>query len=156
MGFLTKEGKVYLLNLALAQSVAGTPTAKPAFYVGLSTANRNWSEDDVASTVHSVAQEFETYTEAARPQWTPTKLADSVELFLQNTGVEAHFTAGDLSSVGGSVDIYGYFIISVSPKTGSSDGSAVLITGVNFASPETLSTGGVLDVNAKISAVTCA
>ena len=132
------DGLVYALNVALGQSVGGTPALIPTFYIGLSRANRTWQSTDNAATINSVANEMELYDELTRPAWTPSTLAVPGAIEITDTGVEAEFTVSDLS--GGTETIYGAFLISTSAKDGASDGSATLIAGSNFSNTKVLST----------------
>ena len=151
MNVFTKEGMAYLINSSLGVSVGGAPSPISQFYVGLSLANRNWSEDDVAATINAIANEFQDYTETTRPIYDPQALATPAALFLDDAGGEASFTMGDLSGSGGTITIYGFFIISAAQKNGSSDATATLIAGENFTTPQVMSPGGTLSVGKKLT-----
>jgi len=143
------ESLVYALNVAFANSVAaGTPpTPFGGFYIALGTNNRSFVSTDVANDsashplgagngIHSLAIEFENYTEAGRPEWVPQVLATVTVLDLSNVGAEALFTVG---AIGGTVDINTCFIMSNNDKTGNSDDlNARLFSGFKFANVKTL------------------
>lgn len=149
---IVKEGLVYALNSSFGVSVGGAPTPKTQFYLFLSTANRNWSENDIAETINTVADEFELYDEATRPEWDPQALALPASINLDSSGAEATYTIGDLTALGGSVTIYGAGIISASAKDGSSDDTATLVAGSRFATPRVLLEDDVFNVGAVLSA----
>lgn len=139
---LVNQGLVYALNSSMGVSVGGAPSPKTQFYMFLTTANRNWSENDIAETIHATSLEFETYDEVARPEWDPQALASVSDISLNSTGGEALFTIGDVSGLaGGFITLYGAGIISVSAKDGSSDATATLLAGGNFPNPRELYTG---------------
>lgn len=140
------EGLIYTINAALGVSVGGAPSAYTNFYIGLATENRTWQSTDVAATINTVATELELYDEAARPTWAPQTLAISGAIELSDSGAEATYTISDLTSLGGSANVYGAFLISASDKTGGSDATADLIAGSNFIPMRTLYQADVFKV----------
>ena len=149
---VVNQGLVYMINAALGAIVGGAPTPFTNLYIGLARANRSWTATDIASTIHSVSTEMELYDEAARPAWALQALATTGSIQVTNTGAEATYTISDLTSLGGSADIYGAFIISASAKNGGSDAAATLLCGSNFTAPRTLYQADVFKVGYTFSA----
>lgn len=157
------EGAAYVLNASLTGSLGGAPSPLSNIYMGLGLANRVWTGDEIADDVstpgagvHSVAQEFETYDEASRPEWVPNALATPATLEVSDAGSECVFTIGDVSGLpGGNAVIYSSFIMSTNTKNGSGDNaSAILIAGTNFSDmgqePRIVYTGDVLRVGYRL------
>lgn len=140
------EGLIYALNAAFGVSVGGAPTPYSELYIGLGLANRAWNGGDVAATINTIADEFELYDEATRPAWAPQSLASAGDVQLSDGGFEATFTISDLTSIGGSADVYSAFLITASAKDGSGDVTAKLMAGSNFTAMRTLYQADVFKV----------
>lgn len=136
------EGLIYAINAAFGASVGGAPSVISQFYVGLSKSSRNWTSADLASTIHTVANEAEDYVEATRPQWLPQSLASSGTLELNDSGAEATFT------INADFTTYGAFLINAAAKdgTGDSAGGVILAAGSNFTSSRNLLINDVFKV----------
>jgi len=121
-----KEGLVYALNSAFAVSVGGAPSPLVSWYVGLSTANRQWNENDDAANVHNDSNEFQGYSESTRQLWLPQDLAIPSNIHLSNVNAEATY------NITTSATLYGGFIISNGSKAGTGDTGSILAAGANF------------------------
>ena len=146
LNLFVNEGLVYALNSAFGVSVGGAPTPYANLYIGLAQANRAWQATDVAATINTVANEFNLYNSSLRPAWSPQALSTISSIELSDAGAEATYTVGDLSSVGGTANLYGAFLISASNNDGSSDATAVLMAGSNFPAPRSILQGDVFKV----------
>ena len=143
------EGLVYALNSAFGVAVGGAPSPFAQLYIGLARDSRVWNASDVAATINTVSNEFTLYNTASglRIPWAPQALAVSGSIELNDTGAEATYIIDDLTSLGGSVNIYGGFLISAQPNNGSSDATATLVAGSTFSNaPRTLYEADVFKV----------
>jgi len=151
------EGLIYALNCAFASFLPGAPTPIPDFYIGLGTANRipnvlDKADDTGSAGIHTVSNEFETYTVAGngtnRPKWAPQALATRpATITLSDAGFEVSY---DITADG---TVYGAFIIDAILKDGSGDtASNTIVANTNFPSPRAVETNDVYKVGYILSA----
>ncbi|ENU86122.1 hypothetical protein [Acinetobacter sp. CIP 102129] len=137
---VVNEGLAHLLNVAMG-SKAKSSGYYLALFSGATAPAANWTAANFAAVSSEIVSMTEGYTNATRPQWTPT---DTTSNQIDNFTATASVTIATSSQL----NVTGAALLTNSTKGGT---SGTLISATKYSAARTFQDGDVYDIGYRLS-----